>query len=67
MIVMASRDTPCATSVWITRCASAHPANSPIAVVVMAVLLSVGRDLCPPRLIVLRCHASFSIGETVSI
>jgi hypothetical protein len=32
----------------------------------MAVLLSVGRDLCPSRFIVLRCHASFSTGEAVS-
>jgi hypothetical protein len=32
----------------------------------MAVLLLVGRDLCPPRLFVLRGHAAFSIGETVS-
>jgi hypothetical protein len=32
----------------------------------MAVLLSVGRDLCPPQLIVLRGHASFNPSEAVS-
>jgi hypothetical protein len=67
MSVMASRGTLCAINVWITRCASANPANSPIAVVVIAILLWVERDFCPTRLIAHRGHASASTDEAVSI